>query len=330
MSIYYVFQGVTYSQERSGGYVWSPKRDKNGNNNAGYKMMTNIRKGDFILHNSNGKIESISVAVSDCFDAPQPHEIKNKNKPIEWNNNGYRVNLNYFDLKDPVFVPQYKSWFTEHYNEKSAFTKKGTGKQQYMCQLAEEHAIFLLRMAINNPKNKEALPYLESALSEIIGDIDSEYAPIDKELINELISNYYDGEEIPSWNSSKKTQELTLSSATGREIPKRSPLQAANALRKALFKCEYNEKDLTFLRKNGKPYTEPHHLIPLSKYKDFKYSLDVMENIVSLCSHCHNLLHYGRFEDKLPILRKLYEERKDVLKKCGLELTFEQLASYYK
>lgn len=43
MSIYYVFQGVTYSQERSGGYVWSPKRDKNGNNNAGYKMMTNTR-----------------------------------------------------------------------------------------------------------------------------------------------------------------------------------------------------------------------------------------------------------------------------------------------
>ena len=88
--------------------------------------------------------------------------------------------------------------------------------------------------------------------------------------------------------------------------------------------------DRTFLRKNGNPYTEPHHLIPISKYRDFEYSVDVMENIVSLCSHCHNLLHYGRFEDKVPILEKLYKERKDALHTCGLDLTLEQLKSYYK
>ena len=32
-----------------------------------------------------------------------------------------------------------------------------------------------------------------------------------------------------------------------------------------------------------------------------------MENIVSLCSHCHNLLHYGRIEDKKVILQKFYK-----------------------
>jgi 5-methylcytosine-specific restriction protein A len=51
---------------------------------------------------------------------------------------------------------------------------------------------------------------------------------------------------------------------------------------------------------------------------------------VSLCSHCHNLLHYGRFEDKEPILEKLYEERKEALSKCGLNVTLEQLKLYYK
>ncbi|MBP5362507.1 MAG: hypothetical protein J6Y71_05725 [Ruminococcus sp.] len=70
--------------------------------------------------------------------------------------------------------------------------------------------------------------------------------------------------------------------------------------------------------------------MPLSKYQDFDYSLDVMENIVSLCSHCHNLLHYGRFEDKLVILKKLYNERKDALEKCGLHITFDELAEYYR
>ena len=74
MSVFYVFQGETYNEERVGGYVWSPKLNKSGGKNAGYTMMTNIRKGDFILHNSNGKIMSLSIAKDDCHEANQPSE----------------------------------------------------------------------------------------------------------------------------------------------------------------------------------------------------------------------------------------------------------------
>lgn len=59
--------------------------------------------------------------------------------------------------------------------------------------------------------------------------------------------------------------------------------------------------------------TEPYHLIPISKYKDFDYkncSLDTMENIVSICSHCHNLLHYGKFEDKNLFLKNYLMKEK--------------------
>ena len=35
-------------------------------------------------------------------------------------------------------------------------------------------------------------------------------------------------------------------------------------------------------------YTEPHHLIPISQYRDFDNSVDVMENIVSLL-----LIYFG-------------------------------------
>lgn len=54
-----------------------------------------------------------------------------------------------------------------------------------------------------------------------------------------------------------------------------------------------------------------------------------MENIVSLCSHCHNLLHYGKLEDKIPVLDKLYDERKEALERVGLGITFEELKEYY-
>ena len=164
---------------------------------------------------------------------------------------------------------------------------------------------------------------------DIVGDKDSEYNQVEIESINELIEDE-SADTVPEWEGKKESQAVTTSSNTGREIPKRDPLRAANALKHAGFKCEFDNEDRTFLRKNGKPYTEPHHLIPISKYRDFEYSVDIMENIVSLCSHCHNLLHYGRFEDKEPILEKLYEARKEALSKCGIELTLEQLKSYYK
>ena len=329
MAVYYVFQGETYNEERTGGYVWSPQLNKNGGKNAGYTMMTNIRKGDFILHNSNGKIMSISVTKDDYYEANQPRELLVADTSVKWDDEGYRVDTEYFDFDVPVLATNHKQWLADHYIEGSAFTRTGTGKQQYMCHLADEHAIFLLETAITLQKDKDVLAHLKDALAEIVGDKESEYDQVEMESINELIEDACIG-TVPKWEGKKEAQAMTISSKTGREIPKRDPQRAADALAHASFKCEYNNTDRTFLRKNGNPYTEPHHLIPISKYRDFDYSVDVMENIVPLCSHCHNLLHYGRVEDKVPILEKLYEERKDALYACGLNLTLEQLKSYYK
>ena len=73
---------------------------------------------------------------------------------------------------------------------------------------------------------------------------------------------------------------------------------------------------------------EPHHLIPLSQHKKFNVSLDVEENIVSLCSNCHNQLHYGKGHEIL--LKKLYDERKDLLEAAGIYVTFEELVAMYQ
>lgn len=49
-----------------------------------------------------------------------------------------------------------------------------------------------------------------------------------------------------------------------------------------------------------------------------------MENIVSLCSHCHNLLHYGKFEDKNLFLKN-YLMKEKALSAVGLDITLEKL-----
>lgn len=329
MAVYYVFQGETYNEERTGGYVWAPQKNKSGVINVGYTNMTDIHKGDYILHNFNGKFVSISVAKDDCYESNQPHELSEADTSVEWNDEGYRVDTDYCDLEVPVVVKNYKQWLADNYIEGSAFTRIGTGKQQYMCHLADEHAIFLLNKAINLQKDEVVLARLKHIFAEIVSDEESEYNQAEMKSIDKFVENAGSG-TIPAWEGKKEAQAMTTSSKIECEIPKRDPKRAANALVHAGFRCEYDNTHRTFLRKKGNPYTEPHHLIPLSKYRDFAYSVDVMENIVSLCSHCHNLLHYGRFEDKVPILEKLYEERKDALRKCGLDLTLEQLKSYYR
>lgn len=100
------------------------------------------------------------------------------------------------------------------------------------------------------------------------------------------------------------------------------------ALDRANYNCEVDKKHPSFIRKsNLKNYTEAHHLIPLEFQCEFNHSLDIPDNIVSLCSNCHNQLHYGI--NKEEILKKLYEERKEKLKKNKIEITFEQLCKFY-
>ena len=54
MAIYLVNQSQTYRHERAGNYIWSPKLDKAGHRNRGYELMKEVRKGDYIIHNSGG------------------------------------------------------------------------------------------------------------------------------------------------------------------------------------------------------------------------------------------------------------------------------------
>lgn len=129
--------------------------------------------------------------------------------------------------------------------------------------------------------------------------------------------------------SGKPKEKQELQESGGRRYYPRNHATAVNALIMADFKCEFDENHGTFIRrKDGHPYTEPHHLVPLSYSGEFPVSLDVEENIVSLCSTCHNQLHYGK--DTTSLLKKLYSERVEHLRKAGIAITFEQLMKMYR
>ena len=56
-------------------------------------------------------------------------------------------------------------------------------------------------------------------------------------------------------------------------------------------------------------------------------SLDREENIVSLCSNCHNEIHYGR--DAMVLIEKLYSDRKELLESIGITITLGELLEMY-
>ena len=114
----------------------------------------------------------------------------------------------------------------------------------------------------------------------------------------------------------------------GCKVYKRDRQISINALAHAWYKCEVNGLHWTFIRKGSdKNYTEPHHLVPMSYSDMFEVSLDVEENIVSLCSNCHNQLHYGEGAELL--LKKLYNEREKELENVGIHIGFSELLKMY-
>ena len=112
----------------------------------------------------------------------------------------------------------------------------------------------------------------------------------------------------------------------------RSRRVASRAIKYANFKCEISSYHEHFKSAaTNLNYVEAHHLVPMEYQRIFKYSLDVEANINSLCIVCHKVLHHGTLEAKESILRRLYDQRKERLKACNIEIdTFNQMLEYYK
>lgn len=161
-------------------------------------------------------------------------------------------------------------------------------------------------------------------------DINADFEAEEKEdnsLIEELKQANVVIAEPFSYSGEPKEKEAPIYTNGHKTYP-RDRQTAINALAHANYECEIDNNHPTFIRKKSNiKYTEPHHLIPMAFSDEFEVSLDVEENIVSLCSNCHNQIHYGKDADKL--IAKLYEERKDVLKKVGIEISLDRLLAMY-
>ncbi len=103
------------------------------------------------------------------------------------------------------------------------------------------------------------------------------------------------------------------------------------ALDNANFKCENDENHVTFISdKTGNQFVEAHHLIPMEFQGEFEVSIDVPENIISLCPNCHRAFHNSEKGYKESLISKFYDSRKYLLRKRSLIIEKDKLYQYYK
>ena len=111
----------------------------------------------------------------------------------------------------------------------------------------------------------------------------------------------------------------------------RNPKIAQTVLAANRYKCFIDPTHESFIsRTTGHVYMEGHHFIPMEFQNDFlPVSLDRRSNIVCLCTNCHEKLHKARNEDRLPLLKKIYDLRIKDLNEDGITISFEELVRKY-
>jgi 5-methylcytosine-specific restriction protein A len=111
----------------------------------------------------------------------------------------------------------------------------------------------------------------------------------------------------------------------------RDPDMAYTAIFNANFQCENNPSHETFKSAvTSKQFVEAHHLIPMEFQDKYEASIDVPENIISLCPNCHRAFHNSIDKIKIELIKKFYRQRTNSLKEREINIEDNKLLEYYK
>jgi len=172
--------------------------------------------------------------------------------------------------------------------------------------------------------------------SVFLVNIDEELENLLIEMLNNPEANYQyqvELEEVPATVTVVDHPKGRPSKTTGSGTSsyKRDAKTAKTAIVTAKYQCEIDASHKDFVSKvTGENYVEAHHLIPMEYQDNFAVSIDVEANIVSLCPSCHKKLHHATFPVVKPLVEQLYDDRKDRLVNCGINISKADLVRLYQ
>jgi putative restriction endonuclease len=146
MRHWWVNHSRTLTQEISGGYLWSPKTEKNGNQSQFYKNMRIASPGDLILSFAHGKIGFLGRVLEFAFAGNKPSEFGNSG--ISWANDGWLLPVSWERLSTAVrpkdIIEELSDFLPDKYSPINV--KNGNGNQK--AYLAEISSLVFNRILI--------------------------------------------------------------------------------------------------------------------------------------------------------------------------------------
>ena len=100
MRYWWVNQGQTHRHELEGGYLWSPKRQKNQAKSQYYENMKAVAPGDAVFCYWDTELRAQGTLRSFGYDAPKPEEFGQAGR--NWSKIGYRADVEFTRLVSPV------------------------------------------------------------------------------------------------------------------------------------------------------------------------------------------------------------------------------------
>jgi len=152
MNYWWVNQKQTYRHEigDGDGYLWSPKKQSNGKTNFSYEYMKSVLPGDIVFSYAKSSIIAIGVAQTHCYSFPKPIEFCSAG--LNWSQEGWKVDVKYTKLLNPVRtidrISQITHLLPRKYSPISSTT--GHGNQAYLFKIDRPLAIALANMIDNH------------------------------------------------------------------------------------------------------------------------------------------------------------------------------------
>jgi hypothetical protein len=168
---FWVNQNQTYKYEVPGNYMWSPKKNSNGNRNPYYDFMTDVEPGDVVFSYCDTYIKAIGVATKKAESCIKP-DFGNSGLN-NWSDDGWFVDVAFQELQGLAFKPALNMdviapSLPDRY---SPLRSDGLGNQFYLTKIPEEMAHTLLSLIgeLANPMIQslaEEIPLQEEALDK--------------------------------------------------------------------------------------------------------------------------------------------------------------------
>jgi len=143
MRYWWVNQNQTFKHEVPGGFLWSPKVNRNGSRNQFYVNMTEVAPGDLILSFCDTQIKAIGIATGRAESADKPDF---GSAGAYWEKEGWFVPVEFTPVSDPVRPKDFIADLLPHLRGKyDPLQRSGDGNQGvYLAEVSERFVQVIL------------------------------------------------------------------------------------------------------------------------------------------------------------------------------------------